>query len=123
MAHTSNPSTRRQRQIITVSFREFQGEEKKKSPKVNKQRHLKKMCDWVCFLNEISFYKSGRWKAVVQTWLWTFCLKQLETTYKKSNFFPYLALVNSCMVAVEWRLPLFISMMTTAVFASLQLLP
>lgn len=33
-----------------------------------------------------------------------------------------LALVNSCMVAVEWRLSLFISMMTTAMFASLQLL-
>lgn len=33
-----------------------------------------------------------------------------------------LALVNSCMVAMEWRLPFFISMVTTAVFASLQLL-
>lgn len=33
-----------------------------------------------------------------------------------------LALVNSCMVAMEWRLPFFISMVTAAVFASLQLL-
>lgn len=33
-----------------------------------------------------------------------------------------LALVNSCMVAMKWRLSFFISMMTAAMFASLQLL-
>lgn len=34
----------------------------------------------------------------------------------------YLTLVNSRVVAVEWRLSFFISMMPTAVFTSLQLL-
>lgn len=33
-----------------------------------------------------------------------------------------LRLVNSCMVAVEWRLSFFLSVMSAAVFTSLQLL-